>query len=350
MRILVLSSDIPFVEGGHRKIARSVWKALQEAGEETELWFTPQNPFSRYLLSYFSHSLMDLREDGLGRKVDGVLSLRFPTYCVKSHKTVVWLTHRIREYYDLWEKFKVGLGLKGKAVERLKRAAVKFLDGRCLGRAHKIFTISAEVKNRLKKWGGLEAEVLYPPPPPRPYRSEEYGDYFLFPSRLAPLKRQEIAIRALARVPEARLVIAGDGEKRRELEGLAERLGLTSRVKFTGYLRDEELVELYSRALAVVFIPYREDYGFVTAEAFFSAKPVITFQDSGGARELVEHEKNGLILPPSEEALAEAMALLLSRREMAKKMGEEAVRVKSWLRWDRVAGKIREAFGEEGSP
>ncbi len=349
MRILVLSSDIPFVEGGHRKIARAVFRALREEGEEAELWFTPQNPFSGYLFSYFSHMFMDLREDGLGRKVEGVLSLRFPTYCVKAHQIVIWLTHRIREYYDLWEEFKRELGIKGKIVERVKRAAIRFMDKRCMKRAKKIFTISEEVKHRLNRWGKIEAEVLYPPPPPRNYRCLEYGDYFFFPSRLSRLKRQEVAIRAAAKVPQAKLVISGDGERRRQLEEMAERLGVKDRVIFTGYLDDQKLVELYSRALAVIFIPYREDYGFITAEAFFSAKPVLTFEDSGGAKELVEHEKNGLILPPSEDALAEAMAYLLSHKKKAEEMGREGERVKQWLRWDRVAERIRETFLEKSS-
>ncbi len=349
MRALVLSSDIPFVEGGHRKIARAVHEALEKSGIETELWFTPQNPFAGFIPSYFSHMLMDLREDGLGRKVDGVLALRFPAYCVKSHKTVVWLTHRIREYYDLWEDFYGKLNLKGKIAERLRRSLVRYLDKKCLKRAEKIFTISREVAQRLKKWGGFEAEVLYPPPPPREYRSEEYGDYFLFPSRLSRLKRQDVAIRALRKTHGAKLVIAGDGEKREELEALAEKSGVRDRVVFTGYLDDRSLVELYARALAVIFIPYREDYGFVTVEAFFSHRPVITFEDSGGAKELVKDRENGLVLPPSEEALAEAMEFFLKNKEKAREMGQEGAKIKAWLRWETVAEKIREAFGEDGS-
>ncbi len=347
MRILVLSSDIPFVEGGHRKIARAIFMALRKAGVEAELWFTPQNPFSGYPFSYFSHMLMDLREDGLGRKVEGVLSLRFPTYCVKSHKTVIWLTHRIREYYDLWEDFKRELGIKGRVVESIKRIAIRFMDQRCMKRARKIFTISGEVKKRLKRWGNFEAEVLYPPPPPRNYRCREYGDYFFFPSRLSRLKRQDVAIRALTKVPRARLVISGDGERREELERMAENLGVKDRVIFTGYLEDQELVDAYSKALAVIFIPYREDYGFITAEAFFSAKPVLTFEDSGGAKELVRNGENGLVLPPTEESLAEAMNYLLSHKERAEEMGREAEKIKSWLSWERVSQRILEAFREE---
>ncbi len=349
MRIVVLSSDIPFVEGGHRKIARSVHHALSQAGVETELRFTPQNPFAGFVASYFSHMLMDFREDGQGRKVDGVLSLRFPTYCVRANKTVIWLTHRIREYYDLWDEFYSRLNLKGKIAERVRRGIVRFLDKRYMKRASKIFTISREVASRLKKWGNLEAEVLYPPPPPRPYRCGEAGDYFFFPSRLARLKRQEVAIRALKLVPKAKLIIAGEGEKRKELEALAEEIGVKDRVLFTGYLNGEELAEYYSKALAVIFIPYKEDYGFVTSEAFFSCKPVITFQDSGGAKELVRDGENGLVLPPSEEALAEAMDYFLTHRERAKEMGQEGAKIKQWLSWERVAERIKESFGEIGS-
>ena len=68
---------------------------------------------------------------------------------------------------------------------------------------------------------------------------------------------------------------------------VAER-GLADRVSLPGRLDEPQLLEHLARCRAVVFPPYDEDYGFVTVEAFASAKPVITCTDSGGPTELVQ--------------------------------------------------------------
>lgn len=341
---MVVCSDVPFVNGGHRKIAFSLLRALREEGVEAEPWFTAQNPFGRQIQSYLSNIFTDLTEDGLGRKIDGIIALRYPSYCVKAHTVVVWLAHRMREYYDLWDEFRGRISTPGRVKESIRRALIHTFDRRCLKRARKIFTISQTVKKRLERWGGLEAEVLYPPPPQRDYRSEAYENYFLFPSRLSRLKRQDIAIRAMKWVKGARLIIAGEGEERERLFAIAEKEGVLDSVVFTGFLRDEELTEMYSKALGVVFIPYMEDYGFVTVEAFYSAKPVITFSDSGGPTELVRDGENGFVVEPAPEVLAEKMNLLLTRKNLAKEMGQRGLDIKKTINWPHAVKVLKEAF------
>ena len=93
-------------------------------------------------------------------------------------------------------------------------------------------------------------------------------------------------------------MIAGDGEERASLVQLARDLGVADRVTFTGVLTDAELVEHLARCRAVCFPPVEEDYGFVTAEAFASAKAVVTCRDSGGPAELVENGVNGFVCEP----------------------------------------------------
>jgi glycosyltransferase involved in cell wall biosynthesis len=62
----------------------------------------------------------------------------------------------------------------------------------------------------------------------------------------------------------------------------------------------------------------------VTLEAFHSHKPLLTFTDSGGTNELVEHGRNGLVVEPEAEALAEAMEALWTSKKLARDLGEEA--------------------------
>ena len=75
---------------------------------------------------------------------------------------------------------------------------------------------SHTIQRRLLDDLGVRADVLWPPPPPRAYRCDEYGDYIFAVSRLTPLKRLDLLIRALAEpaARHVRVVIAGEGESR----------------------------------------------------------------------------------------------------------------------------------------
>jgi glycosyltransferase involved in cell wall biosynthesis len=230
----------------------------------------------------------------------------------------------MREYYDLWDQFSAQLSPQGRLKERVRRAAIHAADTYCFkNHVTKLFTNSATVNERLKRWNGVSGEVLLPPPPERPYRCEQYGDYLFFYSRLATLKRGELLLRALAR-PEAagvRCVIAGEGEDRPRLERLAQELDLTNRVTFIGFLSEDDLLLHLARCRAVVFVPLQEDYGFVTAEAFSAGKPVITCTDSGGPLELVRSRENGLIVAPDPASLAHACAELMQDAGLAERLG-----------------------------
>ena len=109
-RILVVTSGALFVRGGHLTIAEETAAALRRAGHIADVAVTPQNRFGRQLSAYLATWLTDVGETADGKKVDQVISLRFPSYAVRHPRHVCWLNHRMREYYDLWERFVRGLG------------------------------------------------------------------------------------------------------------------------------------------------------------------------------------------------------------------------------------------------
>ena len=86
------------------------------------------------------------------------------------------------------------------------------------------------------------------------------------------------------------------------------------RVDFLGAVDDEQLLALYRDALAVLYPPYDEDFGYVTLEAFLSRKPVVTAVDSGGPNEFVVDGVNGFVRAPEPEAFAEAINALARDR------------------------------------
>ena len=83
------------------------------------------------------------------------------------------------------------------------------------------------------------------------------------------------------------------------------------------------LVDLYAGALAVVFPPFDEDYGYVTLEAFLARKPVITTTDAGGPLEFVDDGVTGLVVEPhSRRRSAAAIARLAGNRRLAQTLGD----------------------------
>jgi glycosyltransferase involved in cell wall biosynthesis len=341
-RIAVVTSSPPMTEGGHMVIARELVGALQEAGHIAEVIVTPQNRFGRQGAAYLATWLTDVGHSD-GHRIDQVISLRYPSYAVRHDRHVCWLNHTMREYYDLWESFSATLSPQGLLKERVRRAAIHAADRYLLQRnVDKLFVQSRTVQQRLAMWPDLASTVLYPPAPRRPYRCEGYGDYVFMISRLTKEKRDEMLVRALATAVGAgiRAVFAGDGPDRPQLEALLDELGLRDRVSLAGRLSDEEVLGHYARCRAVVFPPVREDYGFVTAEAFASRKPVVTCTDSGGPAELVTDGVNGFVTEPQPAALARALRQLSDDAALAERMGTAAFDSGQRLNWPETVQRL----------
>ena len=338
-RILVVTSGALFVRGGHLTIAEETAAAFRRAGHEAEVLVTPQNRFGHQASAYLATWLTDVGETADGQPVHQVVSFRFPSYAVRHHHHVCWLNHRMREYYDLWPRFVRGLGRKGRLKEGVRRALFHRVDRWLLTRnVHRLLAQSRNIQGRLQRFGGMSSEVLYPPPPARPYRTDGYGDYVFAVSRLTALKRLRLLVEAaaLVRSPGLTVRIAGEGEEGPYLRERIKDLGLEGRVELLGPVTDAELVDHYARCRAVFFGPYDEDYGFVTLEAFRSGKAVLTTTDSGGPAELVRQGENGLLAAPTPESVAEALDVLFAERGLAERLGERARADSKEHTWERV--------------
>jgi glycosyltransferase involved in cell wall biosynthesis len=342
-RIAVVLSHPPFTEGGHTVIARGLVTALKAAGHEAEIVWTPQNRFGRQGAAYAATWLTDVGESD-GTRIDQVISLRYPAYAVRHPRHTCWLLHTMREYYDLWPAFRARLSWKNRIKEGTRRRLVHAADRRLLAphRVNRLCVISSAVQRRLRDDLGLDSEVLHPPPPVRAYRCDGYSDEFLVVSRLTPLKRIDLVIRALAE-PAARacrIAIGGRGPQDAELRELARTLAVQDRIRFLGGLDEGQLVAAYAACRAVVFTPTDEDYGFVTAEAFASAKPVVTCTDSGGPTDLVSDGHQGLVVEPTPAAIAAAMRRLLDEPGLCEALGARARQTAADLSWARVVDRL----------
>src|SRR5262249_39600321 len=153
-------------------------------------------------------------------------------------------------------------------------------------------------------------------------RSGPYGNYVLVVGRLERVKRADLAVRAMAHVPRAiSIVLAGEGSQRAAIERTALECGVRDRVTIQGHVDGNELVSLYAGALAVIYAPFDEDYGYVTLEAFLSRKPVVTCTDSGGTLEFVVNGENGFVCAPDPESIGAAVSRLAHDRTLAACLG-----------------------------
>jgi glycosyltransferase involved in cell wall biosynthesis len=332
--VLVCEAQVPFVKGGAEFLVRSLVSELTRRGYRADRASVPFKwyPKDELLAQAAAWRLIDLSESN-GAPIDAVIATKFPTYFVRHPNKVTWLVHQYRAIYDLcgtpYSEFD-----HTESDVRLRDRLIA-LDNTALGESKRLFTIARNTTTRLARFNGLDAEPLYHPPPlAGRLTAGPYGDYVLSVGRLEATKRVDLIVRALAHVPRVRLLVVGEGPLRPSLEETARDAGVADRVTFAGGLDDEHLARLYSRALAVVFPPYDEDYGYVTLEAFLAHKPVVTTTDAGGPLEFVEDGLNGFVAEPSAEAIGAAIARLEADPARAKSLGEAGYERARSIRWD----------------
>jgi glycogen(starch) synthase len=152
----------------------------------------------------------------------------------------------------------------------------------------------------------------------------------LFVGRLSSEKGCDLALTALQQVrerhPRARLTVAGDGPARRELENLANRLGVQDGVDFLGEVPPTCVASLLD-ASTLVIVPSRlEGFGLVALEAAHRGRPVVATR-VGGLPEVVVHRETGIVVEPeAPSAIARAVVELLENHPEAEKMGQCAQR------------------------
>jgi glycosyltransferase involved in cell wall biosynthesis len=133
-------------------------------------------------------------------------------------------------------------------------------------------------------------------------------------ARLHHKKGIDTLLKALVKVPEAFLWIAGEGESRREYEDLAKALGLDKRVRFLGWRTDR--AELLAAADICVMPSRFEPFGTVMVEAWQAGKPLIVAA-AQGPRAYVKNEANGLMVAIDDsDALARAIGRLIEEPEL----------------------------------
>lgn len=266
---------------------------------------------------------------------DGVISTKAPTFLLRHPNHICYLVHTIRVFYDMFEQ-EFG---RGNLTLKTQRDTIQKLDTGALSppRTKKVFTIGNEVSQRLLKWNGIKSEVLHPALVLDNFPEGEY-EYILLPGRLHRWKRVDLVVKAMRYLKHPiQLKIVGRGEQEQELRALSSE---DERIEFLGRVSDTHLLNLYANALVVPFVPIREDYGYVTLEAFAHGKPVITCQDSGECLQFVKNNINGLIVAPQPKEIAKAIEYFINEPEQAKIMGKKGKVDISHINWSNISQRL----------
>ncbi len=338
MRIAVCAPQVPFEHGGAELFTETLVAELQKRGHEATLVTIPFKwyPGTRVLSQALLWRMLDLEESN-GRKIDLVVGTKFPSYAVRHPNKVIWCVHQFRQAYD-FDRTELGQ-FSESPEDRATIEAIRRMDEVAFGEAKAVFATSQNVAGRIRDSIGFEAEVMPHPAQTLAYRFDAIGDFVLSVGRLDRAKRVDLLLEA-AQLGAFRVVIAGDGPARADLEAKAQSLGIADRVEFRGRVDDATLADLYATCGCVYYAPIDEDFGMVPYEAFLSGKPVVTTSDAGGPLEVVIDRETGIVAAPTAAAIAEGVARLLDSPELAKINGECGRKVAETVTWDSTIARL----------
>ena len=199
---------------------------------------------------------------------------------------------------------------------------------------------------------GIDLHTYCPGPADAVVR-DRYGlradrSVILYVGRLSREKGLDVLLAAVAQLTtDAQVAIAGRGPDSVRLAATADRLGLSDRVRFLGFVPDSDLPAVY-RLADVFAIPSRAELqSLATMEAMATGLPVVAC-DAYSLRELVSHGKTGLLITPGHaDELAASLNMLLGAPAVRARMAQESLRAvsaheqsRTWTEWEALYGQL----------
>lgn len=216
--------------------------------------------------------------------------------------------------------------------------------------------IAAELVENLD-WPAEKVEVVYnavdiervavaaPPGLREQLGGSETRPLVLTPARLDAQKGHETLLAAVAEIPEAMFVFAGEGPLRAELEARAAQLGVADRVRFLG--RREDIPQMLAACDVFALPSLYEGSSLAVLEAMAAGIPIVS-SAIGGTEELIEDGQSGLLVPPGDaKALAAALLRLVGDADLRQNLGAKArERVDDGLEREQNAERVIASYEE----
>lgn len=395
---IVAPTPVPFTRGGAERAWAGLHHALLDAGHEADLIKlpVPERTLAEVGRGYRAFSTLDLTH------FDAVISSKYPAWMCPHPRHVLWMFHPLRGLYDTYHLF--GLPTVAGALEPSTAHLVDLVAGpavrervpevldaldaavAAIGEGHPDLALPGPVSRAVVHWldhtalapseisrytvlsrtiatradylpDGIGVRVAYAPSDVTGGRTGSDTDTeadpaapgdarFFTASRLDGSKRIGLLIDAMAHVPgDVTLEIGGTGP---DADALRERAAGDPRVRFLGFVPDDDLATRYAAATAVPFVPLDEDYGLITVEALAAGTAVVTTTDSGGAAELVRDGVDGLVVAPTPEALGGALTALAADPARATALGAAGRTRAARITWPAVVRTLLGPDAEAG--
>ncbi|MBR6252326.1 MAG: glycosyltransferase family 4 protein [Clostridia bacterium] len=155
----------------------------------------------------------------------------------------------------------------------------------------------------------------------------------------------DAAPKILQNYNDVKFIIAGRGPCLDELKSQAERLGISNRVYFTGYLNDVQITKMYKAADVAVFPSLYEPFGIVALEGMLSGAATVV-SDTGGLNEIVSHGIDGMkSYSGNANSLADSILEVLFNHDLCKQIAKNAYqKVTKEYNWEIIAKKTMDVY------
>lgn len=201
---------------------------------------------------------------------------------------------------------------------------------------------------------GVDLSQFHPGKPSaeicKKYKIDPSRPRVLYVGRVDPEKSIGRVVSAFAKVlrsvPDAELMIVGDGTDRPYLEKLVADYGIGASVRFLGRILPPDLLDIYKTGSIFATASETETQGIVLIEAAATGLPLVAV-DAGAVRELCQDKRNGILCQPGDtEEIADAMTKLLSDAKLRKKYGEQSLEVSKMHDLSRTLSRFEEIYAE----
>jgi glycosyltransferase involved in cell wall biosynthesis len=264
----------------------------------------------------------------------------------RHHPGLYYCNTPVRVFYDQRESF-----LKSQKNPIVRAAATawivihSYFSRRSIARVERIIANSKNVAARIKKYYGMDSEVIYPGVDTSRFRYIADDGFWLSVNRLYPEKRVDVQIRAFTRMPDERLVIVGNSGKGDHSVAYAQKLkeSLPPNVRILSDIDEEELVEYYGRCRGLITTPVSEDFGLTAVEAMASGKPVIAVKEGGYLETVVDGVTGALIDCNEDEIINAIKAISKDPRKYREACLERSKRFDVGVLLSRIRGQIDKA-------
>lgn len=268
----------------------------------------------------------------------------FPFFPTKwfADKNAVPLTVTWHEVWDrhYWFEYLGLRGLGGAVVERLVANLSRYNIAVSQPVAERLSCIGLDPENVTVIPNGVDLEAIKRAKP-----SEEGADIVFF-GRLVKHKNIDMLLKAVSLLQsqgtQKTVAIIGNGPELERLLELVRSLDIQKNVLFLDFFAEKEELYSFLKACKVSVIPsFREGFSITTLESLACGLPVVTVQHrDNAATELIQNEKNGLVVQPNAEALAKALVLLVQNDTLRRRLSRNASASLEDFSWRKITLRI----------